>query len=86
MVSYEYVEVGSIDYSRFKFSTDGNKSGQIRSLLPATYGTYEARMKVPDSDALLNGFFLYGDDRNYEIDMEILFYEGRWQVWGNCVQ
>ena len=54
--------------------------------LPITYGTYETMMKVPNNDALLNGFFLYGDDKynpeiHYEIDIEVLFYEGKWQAW-----
>lgn len=88
-VDYEYVEEPSgIDYSSVRFNVEpgDNRSGQVQTKLPISYGTYEAMMKVPDSDALLNGFFLYGDDKynpeiHYEIDIEVLFYEGNWQAW-----
>jgi beta-glucanase (GH16 family) len=41
---------------------------------------------VPNNDGLLNGFFLYGENPTdpsitYEIDMEILKYQGKWQLW-----
>jgi len=76
------------DYSSalIKIPANSNKSGQISSKLPVTYNTYEGRIKVPDSDALLNGLFLYGADKEdynitYEVDMEILYLEGKWQLW-----
>lgn len=88
-VSYNYVvEDSGVDYSSviFDIYADDNKTGQISTKLPITYGTYEASMKVPDNKALLNGLFLYGPDKHnpnitYEIDMEVLFYEGKWQLW-----
>lgn len=88
-ISYNYVEEASgVDYSSIKFQVnpEDNKTGQATTELPITYGTYESLIRVPDNDALLNGFFLYGDDRHdpnfhYEIDMEILFFEGKWQLW-----
>lgn len=88
--SYEYVyeEDTGIDYSSvmFDINPDDNRTGQVATILPVTYGTYEALIKVPDNDALLNGFFLYGTDKydsnlTYEVDMEILIYEGKWQLW-----
>lgn len=88
-VSYNYVvEDSGVDYSSviFDIYANNNKTGQVSTILPITYGTYEASMKVPDNEALLNGFFLYGPDKynpniTYEIDMEVLFYEGKWQLW-----
>lgn len=91
-VKYEYIdkteELG-IDYANITFDVqpNSNKSGQSRTILPETYGTYEAMIKVPDSDALLNGFFLYGhnehnDGVEHEIDIEIMYHEGKWQAWG----
>ena len=90
-VNYDYVyhEKTGIDYSSITFDvqSNDNQSGQVRTILPETFGTYEAMIKVPDSDSLLNGFFLYGHNENnhgieHEIDIEILYYEGKWQVWG----
>lgn len=92
-VNFEYVldESGGtvVDYSSiiFDVQSDSNQSGQINTILPETYGTYEAMIKVPDNDALLNGFFLYGyngkeEGVEHEIDIEILYYEGKWQAWG----
>lgn len=46
------------------------------------YGTYEARMNIPSSKALLNSFFLYYNDpvtsNEYEIDIEIYYRYGKW--------
>lgn len=80
--SYGY-DYGSAD---ILIPANSNTSGQIKTTLPVTYGTYEARMKVPNSDALLNGFLLYGESPNnpsitYEIDLEVLRIDGKWQVW-----
>ena len=90
-VTYDYIYDNStgIDYSSIKFDVqpNSNESGQVRTILPETYGSYEAMIKVPESDALLNGFFLYGHNEKHsevehEIDIEIVYYEGKWQVWG----
>lgn len=90
-VTYTYVDetaTKGIDYSSITFDVEPNDkhSGQIHTILPETYGTYEAMIKVPDSKALLNGFFLYGHESDtgdeHEIDIEILYYEGKWQLWG----
>lgn len=57
-------------------------SGQVRSHQWFGYGSYESRMQVPDGDAELSGFFMYTDpDAQHEIDMEVLNYEGQWQLW-----
>lgn len=89
-LSYKYLidETYGFDYSSIKIDIDANDNvtGQAATILPITYGTYEASIKVPDNDALLNGFFLYGTDKydsttTYEIDMEILIHEGQWELW-----
>lgn len=88
-VTLDYVfESGGLDYGSIDLKVTGgtNESGKARTRLPITYSTYEAKIKVPDSDALLNGFFLYGDNNynpelSHEIDVEILFRDGKWQVW-----
>lgn len=57
-------------------------SGQVRSHQSFGYGSYESRMQVVDGDAELSGFFLYtAPDAQHEIDMEVLNYEGKWQLW-----
>lgn len=40
-------------------------------------------MTIPDNDGLFNGFFLYtsNNSMSYEIDVEILFRDGEWQLW-----
>lgn len=90
-LSYKYVnnEIKNIEYSNIDVAIDPNDNvtGQAYTHLPITYGTYEAKIKVPDSKALLSSFFLFGyvneDDKitPYEIDMEVLYYEGKWQLW-----
>lgn len=72
--------------TNIKIPGKSNSSGQIRTKIPITYGTYESSIMVPDNDGLLNGFILYGEDAEnpsitYEVDIEILKYEGKWQVW-----
>jgi beta-glucanase (GH16 family) len=49
------------------------EGGQLRSKSPLyRYGTYEARMKLPNAPSSLTGFFLYyGRDYEDEIDIEI---------------
>ena len=57
-----------------------NKSGQFRTKDKYTYGKFEADIKIPDNDGLLNGFFLYSyeDGNNYEIDIEVVKKGGQW--------
>lgn len=46
------------------------------------YGSYEARMKVPEGDSNLSGMFLYApNDQEHEIDTEILYRDGKWRAW-----
>ena len=60
-----------------------NVTGSVRSPVPG-YGVYESSIKVPEQHGLLNGFFIYTEDDNdnpFEVDMEILYYQGKWQLW-----
>lgn len=85
--NYIYDETTGLDYHSINVNVlaNSNISGQIKTLLPMTYGSYEIRMKIPDSDSLLNGFFLYGDIKNSEIaneiDIEIMKKDNKWQIW-----
>lgn len=60
------------------------RSGMSGVNRPVSYGTYEAKIKLPEQRGLLSGFFMYNEDANgkpVEIDMEMLFIEGKWQLW-----
>ncbi len=87
-VVYTYVEDGGIDYHSIDVNNPAKTmgTGQTVTINPITYGSFEGRIKVPNSDAILNGFFLYGydsadPDSSYEIDIEILKFEGQWNMW-----
>lgn len=57
-------------------------AGQAMTIQEQGYGSYEARMKVPDKDSILSGFFLYSpNDREHEVDIEILKQGGVWKAW-----
>lgn len=61
-----------------------NKTGMAGTVETQTYGSYEARIRMPEQPGLINGFFLYSEDTDgnfYEIDMETLYYEGSWHLW-----
>ncbi len=46
--------------------------GEIVNQKAMTYGSYEIRMKLPEADSSITGFFLYAPpDYFYEIDIEI---------------
>ncbi|AOM83844.1 glycoside hydrolase family 16 protein [Salisediminibacterium beveridgei] len=51
----------------------GKTSGEIRTMHPVSYGSYEIAMTVPDNPGTLTGFFLYGaPDYDHEIDIEVM--------------
>lgn len=62
-----------------------NKTGMAVIPEKESYGEYEARIKLPEQKGLLNGFFMYGENgstgKSYEIDMEMLIFEGEWELW-----
>ena len=47
------------------------EGGEIKTGASHLYGTYEARMQVPNAPSSITGFFLYGGDGIAEIDIEI---------------
>lgn len=87
-VNFTYVLEEDVDYHRITINNPANtmSTGQVMSKLPITYGSFEVRMKVPNSNSILNGFFLFGYDpldetASYEIDMEVLKQKTIWQLW-----
>lgn len=65
------------------YPTLDNRTGNVRTARNESYGSFETKFKVPEQKGLLNGFFLYGYDNGttYEMDMEILYRDGKWQLW-----
>lgn len=82
--TYIYNESEGVDYSKIDINIKANSNitGQVKTIIPVTYSTFEAKIKVPDNDSLLNGFFLYGDivgnDIANEIDIEIYKKDESW--------
>lgn len=59
----------------------GETSGEIRTVDPVSYGSYEIAMTVPDNPGTLTGFFLYGSpDYDHEIDIEVMN-DTRGEIW-----
>lgn len=61
-----------------------NITGMAGTKAMESFGAYEARIKVPEQQGLLNGFFMYGEDSAgnvFEMDMEILKTGGKWELW-----
>lgn len=73
---------GTIKIKTTNNSPIGGTGGMATVFGKTSYGTYDIMMKVPSSDSLLNGFFLYGDE-NHEIDIEVLKHPetGKWNMW-----
>lgn len=66
------VSVNSNDQLRIKIPANTTDGGEIESQNFYKYGTYEARLKVPDAPSSITGFFLYaGPDYEKEIDVEL---------------
>ncbi|QIN79714.1 family 16 glycosylhydrolase [Rubrobacter marinus] len=59
-------------YLRLKLPANTVNGGEIMSNVPFTYGSYTARMKLPNAPSSITGFFLYEPpDYASEIDIEI---------------
>lgn len=71
-----YFEPANVDVSngnlRIKLPANTLNGGEIESKNLYKYGTYRARMKLPNAPSSITGFFLYMDPDYYsEIDIEV---------------
>lgn len=71
-----YLDPGNVDISngnlRIKIPANTLNGGEIESMNFYKYGTYRARMKLPNAPSSITGLFLYmGPDYYNEIDIEI---------------